>query len=165
MQDALFYGFSGIALVSASGVLLNVRNSVNAAMSLVVTMLSLAVLFILLSAEFIGVIQVMVYAGAIVVLFLFVVMLLNLRGGKMGAERRPIMKLAGALIAAAAAAKLVLLLQLPPASWPATSDGFGGVRDIGLVLFTDYMLAVQVSGILLLAGIVGAVVLAKRSVD
>ena len=86
MEAALFYSFSGVAILSAIGLLVNVRNTVNAALSLVVCMLSLAVLFIMLNAEFIGVLQVMVYAGAIVVLFLFVVMLLNLRSGRMGSE-------------------------------------------------------------------------------
>jgi NADH-quinone oxidoreductase subunit J len=165
MEAALFYSFSIIAVAGALGVLLNVRNSINAALSLVVTMLALAVLFIMLNAEFIGVLQVMVYAGAIVVLFLFVVMLLNLRGGSMGAESQPVLKAVGALIVTAVSVKLALLLQLAPRPWPEISEEYGSVAQMGQVLYTDYLLAVQAAGVLLLAGIVGAVIMAKRSID
>lgn len=165
MEAALFYSFSIIAVAGALGVLLNVRNSINAALSLVVTMLALAALFIMLNAEFIGVLQVMVYAGAIVVLFLFVVMLLNLRGGAMGAERQAVLKAVGGLIAAGATAKLAMVLQLAPRPWPEIGEEFGSVAQMGQVLYTDYLLAVQVAGVLLLAGIVGAVIMAKRSID
>jgi NADH-quinone oxidoreductase subunit J len=165
MEAALFYSFSGIAIVSAIGLLVNVRNTVNAALSLVVCMLSLAVLFIMLHAEFIGVLQVMVYAGAIVVLFLFVVMLLNLRGGRMGSERQPVLKLMAGLIVVAATVKLATLLDRPPKAWSEIDPGFGTVEHVGRVFYTDYMLAFQVAGILLLAGIVAAVILAKREID
>ena len=102
MEQVIFYTASGVAVLSALGMVLNVRNTINAALCLVVTMLALAVLFVMLNAEFIGVLQVMVYAGAIVVLFIFVIMLLNLRASQMGAESQPILKLLGvALIAIA----------------------------------------------------------------
>ncbi len=165
MEAALFYSFSGIAILSAIGLLVNVRNTVNAALSLVVCMLSLAVLFIMLNAEFIGVLQVMVYAGAIVVLFLFVVMLLNLRGGRMGSESQPVLKLIAGLIVVAATVKLTTLLDRPPKAWSEIAPGFGTVEHVGRVFYTDYMLAFQVAGILLLAGIVAAVILAKREID
>ncbi len=165
MEQGLFWIFSGLAVSSAMGVVLNVRNTVNAALSLVVTMLSLAVLFIMLHAEFIGVLQIMIYAGAIVVLFLFVIMLLNLRGGQMGAENQPLIKLAGAGVVIAATVKLASLLRGPTLAWPELPEGFGQVEHIGLVLYTDYLLAFEVAGVLLLAGIVGAVILAKKSLD
>ena len=76
----LFYLFAALAVVSALGMVLNARNTVAAAMSLVVTMVALAVIYLLLEAHLVAAIQMIVYAGAIVVLFLFVVMLLNLRG-------------------------------------------------------------------------------------
>jgi NADH-quinone oxidoreductase subunit J len=165
MEQWLFWIFAGLAVTSAMGVVLNVRNTVYAALSLVVTMLSLAVLFILLHAEFIGVLQIMIYAGAIVVLFLFVIMLLNLRGGQMGAENQPLIKLAGAGIVIAATVKLASLLRGPPMPWPELPEGFGQAEHIGLTLYTDYLLAFEVAGVLLLAGIVGAVILAKKSLD
>jgi NADH-quinone oxidoreductase subunit J len=165
MEQALFYGMSGIAVLSAAGVVLNVRNTINSALSLVVTMLSLAVLFIMLHAEFIGVLQVMVYAGAIVVLFLFVIMLLNLRGGNMGAESQPVLKLVGAAVVIGATVKLVAVLRGSPRDWPDVDPSFGQVRDIGMELYTDYLLAFEVAGVLLLAGIIAAVVLAKKQID
>ena len=165
MELILFYVFATTSVVSASGVVLNVRSTVNSALSLVVCMLSLAVLFIMLRAEFIGVLQVMVYAGAIVVLFLFVIMLLNLRGGRLGAESQPVLKLVGAAIVIAATAKLASLLGGRHAEWREVPDGFGQVRDIGLELFTNHLLAFEAAGVLLLAGIVGAVILAKKKID
>jgi NADH-quinone oxidoreductase subunit J len=165
MEALISYTFSGIALLSAVGLLVNVRNTVNAALSLVVCMLSLAVLFIVLHAEFIGVLQVMVYAGAIVVLFLFVVMLLNLRGGRMGAESHPVLKVLGGAIAVAATVKLATLLDQPLRAWADVDREFGTVEQVGRVFYTDYMLAFQAAGILLLSGIVGAVMLAKREID
>ncbi len=165
MEQALFWTFSALAVLSASGVVLNVRSTMNAALSLIVTMLSLAVLFIMLQAEFIGVLQIMIYAGAIVVLFLFVIMLLNLRGGQMGAESHPILKLVAAGVVIAATVQLVSILRGVPREWPEVARGFGQVRQVGMVLYTDYLLAFEVAGILLLAGIVGAVILAKKTVD
>ena len=164
-ERALFWCFGALSIVSASGVVLNVRNTVNSALSLVVCMLSLAVLFIVLHAEFIGVLQVMIYAGAIVVLFVFVIMLLNLRGGNLGAESQPWLKLVGAGIVIAATLQLAALLRGPPRPWPEIPADFGQVKPIGLSLFTDYLLAFEVAGVLLLAGIVAAVVLAKKRLD
>jgi NADH-quinone oxidoreductase subunit K len=104
MRTALFWIFSTAAVGSALGVVGSLRSPINSALSLVVSMLALAGLYVLLEAQFVGLIQVMVYAGAIVVLFLFVIMLLNLRGsGAAGAESQPITKAIGALVAVARA--------------------------------------------------------------
>ena len=164
-EQAIFYVSAFVALVSAAGVVLNVRNILYAALCLVTTMLSLAVLFIVLNAEFIGVLQVMVYAGAIVVLFLFVIMLLNLRGGDMGAESQPVMKIIGTLLVVGASVKLVALLSESRKAWPEMGPEFGKVRTIGGILYTDYLLAFEIAGVLLLAGIVGAVVMGKQRID
>ncbi len=165
MTELLFWIFSALAVGSALGVVLNLGNTVYAAMSLVVTMLALACLFVLLNAEFIGLIQVLVYAGAIVVLFLFVIMLLNLTGDPMGAEGQPVLKLVGTAVVAAAALKLGAILLAMRRPWSEIGTGFGGTREIGLALYTDYLLPVEIAGVLLLAGIVGAMVMAKRSLD
>ena len=162
VEQILFYIFGLLALISAAGVVLNFHNTIYAALSLVVSMLSLAVLFIMLHAEFIGVLQVMVYAGAIMVLFLFVLMLLNLTGGEMGAESQPLMKAAGTLLVLFAAVKLAAILAAFKIAWPDVGPEYGTVRELGVALYTDYVLAVEVSGVLLLAGIVGAVVLTKQ---
>jgi len=143
-----------------------VRNPINSALNLVVSMLALAGLYVLLEAQFVGLIQVMVYAGAIVVLFLFVIMLLNLRGsGTSGAETQPLVKIAGTALVAFAGLFLVRVLASARAPWPDVDASYGTTRAIGEALYTDYVLAVQVAGVLLLAGILAAVVLAKKRLD
>jgi NADH-quinone oxidoreductase subunit J len=100
------------------------------------------------------------------VLFLFVIMLLNLRGsGTMSAESQPLTKAAGALVVAGATLWLVRALSVDRAPWPDVDPGYGTTRALGEALYTDYVLSVQVAGVLLLAGIVAAVVLAKKRLD
>jgi NADH-quinone oxidoreductase subunit J len=161
----LFYLFGAVALVSALAMVLNVRNTVAAAMSLVITMTSLAVVYLLLEAYLVAVVQIMVYAGAIVVLFLFVVMLLNLRSDAFPAARSVLWKTMGT---AASLAVLVAFVRFLPGRIPAGAElpaGFGGYREVGRSLFTSYVLPFEVTSYLLLAAIVGAVVLAKRRLD
>jgi NADH-quinone oxidoreductase subunit J len=165
MARALFWSFGIISVLGALGVLLNVRSTIHAALSLVVSLLGISGLFVLLQAELIGVLQVLVYAGAIVVLFVFVIMLLNVRGGRLGAENQPIMKIIGAVVVFAATVKLGALLETGSQTWAEVPRAFGTVENVAGVLYTDHLLAFEVSGILLLAGIVGAVALAKRELD
>ncbi len=166
MRTALFWIFSVMAVGSALGVVGSLRSPINSALSLVLSMLALAGLYVLLEAQFVGLIQVMVYAGAIVVLFLFVIMLLNLRGGgAASAESRPIGKAAGAIVAVGAVLWLVRRLAASRAPWPEVDPSYGTTRAIGEALYTDYVLSVQVAGVLLLAGIIAAVVLAKKKID
>ena len=160
----LFYVFAALAVVSALAMVLNVRNTVAAAMSLVVTMVSLAGIYVLLAAYLVAAIQIMVYGGAIVVLFLFVVMLLNLRSDEFLPARQRWMKFAGALLGVFLLVEGLRLLggfhEPPP-----LPEGFGGYRLLGLSLYTDYLLIVEVISLLLTAAIVGALILAKREID
>jgi NADH-quinone oxidoreductase subunit J len=164
-EQSLFYAFSGLALLSALGVLVNVRNTVNAALCLMVTMVAIAGLFVMLHAEFLGVLQVLVYAGAIVVLFVFVIMLLNLRGGIATTESYFATKLLGGLLLVGVAVKLTAVLASVRRPWAPIEREFGTVAEVGRLLFTDYVLAVEASGVLLLAGIIAALILAKRELD
>ena len=161
----LFYLFGGLAVISALAVVLNTRNTVASAMSLVVTMVSLGVVYVLLEAYLVAVLQIMVYGGAIVVLFLFVVMFLNLRRDDFPPLRMRLAKVAGAVLALAVLARLVqtVLGRLPDA--PPAPTSFGSYRALGLALYTDYVLLVEMTGLLLLAAIVGALILAKRKID
>jgi NADH-quinone oxidoreductase subunit J len=163
--ELLFYGFAGLAVVSALGMLLNLRNAVAAAMSLVVTMVSLAGIYVLLEAYLVAAIQIMVYAGAIVVLFLFVVMLLNLRADEFAPGRQWLTKGAALLLVLVSGAQLVRIVSadLPEPGPP--PQGFGGYAQLGVALYTDYVLLVEMASLLLLAAIVGAVILAKRKID
>lgn len=160
-----FYLFAVLALVSALGMVLNTRNTVAAAMCLVVTMLSLAGIYLLLDAYLIAAIQVLVYAGAIVVLFVFVVMLLNLRSDAFPPSRQIFSK---GLAVAGGGLVLWRLVRLLPGMLPPEQPlpaGFGGYEAVGLELFTRWVLPFEVASFLLLAAIVGAVVLAKRRLD
>ncbi|MGE4652219.1 MAG: NADH-quinone oxidoreductase subunit J [Myxococcota bacterium] len=160
----LFYIFAALAVVSALAMILNVRNTVASVMSLVVTMVSLAGIYVLLAAYLVAAIQIMVYGGAIVVLFLFVVMLLNLRSDEFLPARQRWMKFAGALLGVFLLVEGLRLLggfhEPPP-----LPEGFGGYRLLGLSLYTDYLLIVEVISLLLTAAIVGALILAKREID
>jgi NADH-quinone oxidoreductase subunit J len=164
MTDALFFAFAALAVAGALGMVLNVRNTVAGAMSLVLTMVSLGGIYVLLEAYLVGVLQILVYAGAIVVLFLFVVMLLNLRGEQLGPERIRVAKVIGVVVAALVLVQMLWLVPKlsPPAALP---PDFGGYRQVGMALFTDWLLAFEVTSLLLLAAMIGAVVLAKRKID
>jgi NADH-quinone oxidoreductase subunit J len=157
-----FYTFGAAAVLSALAMVLNVRNTVAAAMSLVVTMISLAVVYVVLDAHLVAALQIMVYAGAIVVVFLFVVMLLNLRHDVFAQRRERLVKLAGVVLALGAA---FAFLQLVPKSLPTVQEipaDFGSYAAVGRALYRDFVLPFEISSLMLLAAIIGAVVLAKR---
>ena len=157
-----FYLFGLIAIASAVAFVTR-KGPVAAALWLVNTMFSLSALYVMLGAEFIGAIQVLVYAGAIMVVFLFVVMLLNLGHASDVADiRGKGTRLAAGAVGIALLAQLLVLsreqLPAPPPLPPSDNviSGFAGP------LFNEYLLAFEATSILLLAAIVGAVVLAKR---
>jgi NADH-quinone oxidoreductase subunit J len=164
MSPFLFWIFALLTLIFGVGVVIN-RNPVASALSLVVSFLGLAALFMSLDAFFVGIIQVLVYAGAVMVLFLFIIMLLNLQAE----ERRQINWLA---TAGAIGVAVVLLVQIcfvighfqaaqqtfPPLASSTTDD----VRNIGNSLFSNYNLPFQVVGVLVLVATIGVVVLSKR---
>ena len=165
MESILFWACSTGAIGGALGMVVTVRNTVYSALWLVVSMLSLACLFIMLNAQFVGLIQIMVYAGAIVVLFLFVVMLLNLTGGVIGAEEQPLLKFVGVALGIAVSLQLGSLLLRIDLPWPEVSPSYGTTAEIGQALYTDYLLPFEVAAVLLLAAIIAALALAKRESD
>ncbi len=155
-----------ILVASALGVLL-FREPVHVALSLVATFLALAVTYLTLDAHFLAAIQVIVYTGAIMVLFLFVIMLLNVQTG---APTRRFRLLPAAvfgvtllMLAVIGVTALLEPQQLPDAATVEASLGGGSPAMIGEILFTDYVLAFQLVGVLLLTGIIGAVSLVQRS--
>ncbi len=159
-----FYVFAALAIVSALGMVLNLRNTVASAMSLVVTMVALAGIYVLLEAHIVAVLQIMVYAGAIIVLFLFVVMLLNLRADDFSPGRQKLVKLAAVVIALVVLAELRRLLATGLPEAPPLPEGYGGYAQVGVALYTDYVLLVEVSGLRVLSAIVGGLILAKRRI-
>lgn len=163
MSPILFWLFSILMLGFACAVVFN-RNPVASALSLVVSFLGLAALFIMLNAYFIGVIQVLVYAGAVMVLFLFIIMLLDLKVE----ERRkinPITFGGGAVVSVALAAQIVSVLHKLPGGnkpFPPLAMSADDVRNVGSALFANFNLPFQVIGVLVLVATIGVVVLSKR---
>lgn len=163
---SLFVLFGALALGSGVGMVFQ-RNAVHAALLLVLNLLSLAVLFLTLSAEFLFVAQIIVYAGAIVVLFLFVIMLLGVdRSEILGEPRR--FQLWQAILGAAVGLPLVgalftlLLSDRLTEVLPEASAEFGSPASIGELLFSRYLLPFELTSLLLLVAAIGALLLAKR---
>jgi NADH-quinone oxidoreductase subunit J len=163
MQDALFYIFAFLTLVFGFLVIANPfsRSPVTSAMFLVLTIVSLAGLFVLLHAFFLAAVQVLVYAGAVMVLFLFVIMLLDLKAE----ERRKIKALGivGGLVSVGAILAIFLssLLRAPlgASESPALE---GGTARLAKLLFTEYLLPFEIVSMLLLVAMVGVVLLSKK---
>jgi NADH-quinone oxidoreductase subunit J len=161
----LFIVLAVAALTGGLGMLLS-RNPVNSALWLILNMFSIAGLYLTLNAQFIGVIQVLVYAGAIMVLFLFVIMLLNLAElpGLEDIDWKRIVAFGLGIIVLAQLvyAVAVGLEVVPEPLTPLEAAANASVEMIALELFTRYALAIQIIGILLLVATIGAVMLAKR---
>jgi len=158
-----FYVFGLIAIASALAFVTR-KSPVAAALWLVNTMFSLAALYVMLDAHFIGAIQVLVYAGAIMVVFLFVVMLLNLgQASEVSDIREWRGRLAAGAVGIALVAQLLTTLRARlPEPGPDVGVPANAVAPLAGSLFTDHLLAFEITSVLLLAAIVGAVVLARR---
>ena len=166
MSPLLFWVFAIVMLIFGVSVIAQ-PNPVSSALSLVVSFIALAALYVSLDAFFIGIIQILVYAGAVMVLFLFIIMLLDLRAG----QRRkvhPATIIGGVFLALIFVAQLLQVLQAFPAgNWPAPllSGPVSDVQSVGQVLFTSYNLPLQIVGVLVLVATVGVVVLSKRELE
>jgi NADH-quinone oxidoreductase subunit J len=164
MSPFLFWIFALLTLIFGAAVVIN-RNPVASALSLVVSFLGLAALFMSLNAYFIGIIQVLVYAGAVMVLFLFIIMLLNLRAEE---ERRinwltSAAGLAVALILLGQIFSVVRHFKIANTTFPTLPGStIDDVRNIGATLFTNYNLPFQIVGVLVLVATIGVVLLSKR---
>ncbi len=165
-EQLFFFVFAIGAIAGAAGVLL-FRNPVNSALSLVVSFFFLSFEYVLLRAHFMAVLQILVYAGAIMVLFIFVLMLLNLHPDELGNPRVTVTKLVGAVVSAGLFVTLVAtVLSSQEGSRQVWLDSFetefGSMRPIARELMTTYVLPFEMVSVLLLVGIVGAVVVAKK---
>ena len=162
--DILFYVLAALTLIFGALVVANPfsRNPVTSAMFLVLTIISMAGLFVLLNAFFLAAVQVLVYAGAVMVLFLFVIMLLDLKEE----ERRKVKKLglgAGLISVGAIVAIFVrsLFATKPGGNLPAPT-AVGDTATLGKMLFTNYLLPFEIVSILLLVAMVGVILLSKK---
>lgn len=163
MTDVLFHFFGLMAIVAATAAITR-KNAVAAALWLVLMFFGLAGTFVCLEAYFVAVVQVLVYAGAIMVLFLFVIMLLDLRTEELAIMGSPNFQKVGLLAAGAFLALLVVVLwRSHDLLVPSTQGGpDGSAATVGYQLFNRWLLAFEVTSVLLLAAILGAVVLTKR---
>jgi NADH-quinone oxidoreductase subunit J len=160
----LFLGFAALLVVTSLLVVLH-KNPVTSALFLVLSLCSLAGIYLLLHAEFLGMVQIVVYAGAIMVLFLFVIMYLNLQHdvetGVQIALRRGIGWLAGAALLLTGATLLRRGWALGPALEGTPGEGEGNVAAIGRVLYSRYLFPFEITSIVLLVAMIGVIVIAR----
>jgi NADH-quinone oxidoreductase subunit J len=159
METFLFWLFAIVGVGCGIMVVFH-RNPMSSAIYLVVTMLCLAGFYALLAGPFVAVIQVLVYAGAVMVLILFVIMMLNLREETLQREGGMVTWIIAGLIGLALVVAVVQKFPRTPASAPEPT--FGTIEEVGYKLFTVYMLPFELTSVLLLIAIIGAVILAKR---
>ncbi|MCD6162186.1 MAG: NADH-quinone oxidoreductase subunit J [candidate division Zixibacteria bacterium] len=162
MGIVVFYMLAAAALASAIMVVTR-KNAVTSAIYLVVAMCCIAGLFVQLGSIFIGVLQIIVYAGAIIVLFLFVIMMLNLKYDELGFDSRVFQRIFSAVLSLVLILQLVLAVSKYPFKPGRPIDmSMGNVENVAHKLFYDYLYPFEVTGVLLLAAIIGAVVIARK---
>jgi NADH-quinone oxidoreductase subunit J len=162
MEPILFAIFGAISVGGAIMVVTR-RHPMTSALYLILTLFAVAALFALRQAHFLAVIQVIVYAGAVVVLFIFVIMLINVPERRLPEERLTGLRFLGVtaagllILEAALVARRFVLAGTPAAD-------SGSVEAVGRALFTDYLLAFELTSVLLLAAVIGAIAMAKRKI-
>jgi NADH-quinone oxidoreductase subunit J len=161
-EQILFYTVSALAIGAALAMVAS-RNAVHAVLFMVGNFALVAVLYLLLRASFIATIQIIVYAGAIMVLFLFVIMMLNVQEAERPQDRLFALDSLAPLVGFGLVAALIYVVA-GVAQPAATADGlvFANIQDIGALLFTRYLYPFEITSVLLLVAMVGAVVLARR---
>ena len=164
----IFYIFAALSVFGALGVLL-LKNPIHCALSLVGTFFCLGSIYVMLNAEFVTVIQVLIYAGAIMVLFLFVLMLLSSKDTDMPSRKLTIGNILACLLSLGIFFQISFLftgnelILGPKGEYPIeVVEEIGSIALIGRLLFTDYILPFEIIAILLLVAVIGAVVIAKR---
>ncbi len=159
----IFYTLAALLILSSLMVVFQ-RNVVHCAMALVAALFVIAILFVTLQAPMVGVLQILVYAGAIMVLFLFVIMLLNLAPEKLARSRIFTLRTLGACTALLLFVLFVKVLAAPTEGMMLAPHALpnGNIESIGKLLFEEYLLPFELTSFLILAAIIGAVTLAKQ---
>jgi NADH-quinone oxidoreductase subunit J len=163
LTDILFYFLSALAIGSALLVVLS-KNPVHSVLWLIVTFFAISGHYILMNAQFLGIVNLIVYAGAIMVLFLFVVMLMNLNADS-EPQKNKWLKLAGVIAGGCLLLVLVAALKNAEVKGMKTelvTGDIGLIHQLGKTLFTDYVIPFEISSILFLSAMVGAVVIGKK---
>lgn len=167
LTSILFYAFSAVLVVAALGVI-TARNPVHAALFLVLAFINSAVLWLLMEAEFLAIVLVLVYVGAVMVLFLFVVMMLDINVAQMreGFTRYAPLGIIVALLVVGEIASVVWVKQLgveaAPAVAAAAPEGYSNTRALGELLYTEYLYPFELAAMLLLLAIIAAISLTMR---
>lgn len=169
LEQILFWVFAVLFVGSAIAMILQ-RNPVKGALFLVMNFFTLAGLYLLLKAQFVAVIQIIVYAGAIMVLFLFVIMLLNLGDESKLREKISLNKEIAMILSAAVLAVLVTIIleavNVLPLPAPAeVANELGTVETIGKTLYTKYLFPFEITALVLISAVIGSVLLAKKKLD
>ena len=166
METGIFLSFAAIAVVCGINVVVQ-RHPIKSAISLIGVMGSLAPLYLLLGGEFMAATQIVVYAGAIMVLFLFVIMLLNAGPEEKGGRSWPVRLLGIPLLILFLGVVSFLIQAMVPPDNRVVLGAFekGDPESIGTLLFTKYLLPFEVTSVLVLVAILGAVVLARKEID
>ena len=160
--DILFFLLAAITLISAIGVVIS-RNPIYSALFLVLTLFCIAGFFLLLHAEFLAVIQVLTYAGAILVLFVFIIMLLNLSEEELFEKGfNNFGKVLLMLVSVLSFVTMGFIIHIPKLFWKSLPESFGGITEIGKEIFTGYIIPFEIAGVLLTVALIGAVLLAKK---
>lgn len=170
MLEGLLFITMGLIAITCAICVVFQKNPIYSAIFLIQTMVSLAVLYVLLHAEFIAAIQVMIYAGAVMVLFIFVIMLLNLgkKDVEDGKDKLILQKTSAILLGiilfvSVGVVALKSILQGSKGEYtPETISKIGNTQLVGKLLFTDYVFPFEIASVLLFAAILGAIILAKK---
>lgn len=166
--DAIIFIISAVVAVFGATMMIAQKNAVASVLYLILSLLAQAVCYVQLGALFLAAILVIVYAGAIMVLFLFVIMLLNLRGsGDLDGGTKPISATVMLLVGLLMIVELVFVVKgvfLPTMTTGiiAPPTDFGSIRQVAMLMFTKYLYPVELTGVLLLIAVVGAVVIAQK---
>lgn len=164
MQNEIIFTILAIIAIVSSIVMISAHRPIDSALSFIVTLISIAALFGLLNATFLFVVQIIIYAGAILSLILFIIMFLNIKDENLPDERHKNKWLMGVslIIAPFSAILIDLIMRSDIATKAVVGDEFGTIKDIGLTLFSQWVLPFELVSILLLVALVGSVTLSKR---
>jgi NADH-quinone oxidoreductase subunit J len=170
MGEAIAFYTLATLILGFAILVITTREAVHSVLFLVMNLLCVAALYVVLNAQFLAVIQVLVYVGGIVVLYLFVVMLVNLKRPPEARQDRRRRGRLGVIVSALVLGELAAIVAwgyaVPPGAGVAAGPGLStnNVEQIGMLLYTDYLIPFEVASMLLLVAMIGAIVLAKREV-
>jgi NADH-quinone oxidoreductase subunit J len=164
MEMVLFFILAIVAVAAGVGVIAQ-RSAVRSALFLLVNFCCLAGLYLLLNAQFVALVQVIIYAGAVVVLFLFILMLLGIEQAEESPDLRRYQWIAGLLLGALFLAGIIWAFVLAATEWAGALVPTDNIREIGAAMLTDFAIPFELASIVLLVAIIGAVVLAKKRLE